>query len=68
MNEGTVFIVDDDTDLRATMVDLVEAAGLQAEGFNSAAAFLDAGKKSGDGCLVVDIHMPGMDGPAEAEG
>ena len=62
MNEGTVFIVDDDTDLRATMVDLVEAAGLQAEGFHSAAAFLDADKRSGDGCLVVDIHMPGMDG------
>ena len=61
-NEGTVFIVDDDADLRATMVDLAEAAGLQAEGFASAAAFLDAGKKSGDGCLVIDIHMPGMDG------
>ncbi len=26
MNEGTVFIVDDDADLRATMVDLAEAA------------------------------------------
>ena len=62
MNESTVFIVDDDADLLATMVDLAEAAGLQAEGFASAAAFLEAGKKSGDGCLVVDIHMPGMDG------
>jgi two-component system response regulator FixJ len=62
MSEGTVFIVDDDADLLATMVDLVEGAGLQAEGFSSARAFLDAGKKSGDGCLVVDIHMPGMDG------
>ncbi len=62
MNEGTVFIVDDDADLRATMVDLAEAAGLQSEGFGSARAFLDAGKKSGDGCLLVDIHMPGMDG------
>ncbi len=62
MNEGTVFIVDDDADLRATLVDLVEAVGLQAEGYSSAKAFLDAGKKSGDGCLVVDIHMPGMDG------
>jgi two-component system response regulator FixJ len=62
MSEGMVFIVDDDADLLATMVDLVEGAGLQAEGFSSARAFLDAGKKSGDGCLVVDIHMPGMDG------
>ncbi len=62
MSEGTVFIVDDDPDLLATMVDLAESAGLQAEGFGSAAAFLDAGKKSGDGCLVIDIHMPGMNG------
>ena len=62
MDNGTVFIVDDDADMRATMVDLVETAGLRAEGFASAAAFLELGRKSGDGCLVVDIHMPGMDG------
>lgn len=62
MNEGTVFIVDDDPDLRASLVDLVVSEGLDAEGFGSAAEFLRAGKKSGDGCLVVDIHMPGMDG------
>lgn len=64
MSEGKVFIVDDDADLRATLVDLVESEGLEAEGFASAAEFLGAGKKSGDGCLVVDIHMPGMDGLA----
>ena len=62
MNLGTVFIVDDDADLRDSLVDLVEAAGLAAEGFASATEFLRAGKKSGEGCLVVDIHMPGMDG------
>ncbi len=62
MSEGTVFIVDDDEDMRSTMIDLVESEGLRAEGFGSAAAFLDGGKKSGDGCLVVDIHLPGMDG------
>ncbi len=62
MSDGTVFIVDDDEDMRATMIDLVETEGLRAEGFGSAAAFLDGGKKSGDGCLVVDIHLPGMDG------
>ena len=62
MSVGTVFIVDDDADLRDTLVDLVVADGLAAEGFASAAEFLRAGKRSGDGCLVVDIHMPGMDG------
>jgi len=62
MNEGTVFIVDDDSDLRGSLVDLVVSEGLKAEGFASAAEFLSADKKSGEGCLVVDIHMPGMDG------
>ena len=62
MNVDTVFIVDDDADLRDSLVDLVEANGLAAESFASAAEFLRAGKKTGEGCLVVDIHMPGMDG------
>ena len=69
MSDGTVFIVDDDEDMRATMIDLVETEGLRAEGFGSTAAFLDSGKTSGDGCLVVDIHLPGMDAaPEKAEG
>ncbi len=58
----TAFIVDDDEDLRASLVDLIESAGLRAEAFASAKEFLDSYDSALEGCLVVDIHMPGMDG------
>jgi two-component system response regulator FixJ len=62
MSETTVFIVDDDEDLRSSLVDLVETADLKAEAYGSAKEFLDVCKTRREGCLVVDIHMPGMDG------
>jgi two-component system response regulator FixJ len=62
MSEATVFIVDDDEDLRSSLVDLVETADLKAKAYASAAEFLDVCNTLGEGCLVVDIHMPGMDG------
>ncbi len=60
--EATVFIVDDDEDLRSSLLDVVESANLKAETFESCTAFLESGKAAREGCLVVDIHMPGMDG------
>ena len=62
MSEPTVFIVDDDEDLRSSLVDLVETADLKAEGYGSAREFLEVCSTRSEGCLVVDIHMPGMDG------
>ena len=62
MSETTVFIVDDDEDLRSSLVDLVETADLKAEAYGSAKEFLDVCETRCEGCLVVDIHMPGMDG------
>lgn len=62
MSEATVFIVDDDEDLRSSLQDLVEAEGLSARSFASARQFLQAVGETRAGCLIVDIHMPGMDG------
>jgi two-component system response regulator FixJ len=62
MSDATVFIVDDDDDLRSSLADLVETANLKAEAYASAKEFLDVRNSSCEGCLVVDIHMPGMDG------
>ena len=62
MSETIVFIVDDDEDLRSSLVDLVETADLKAEAYGSAKELLDAWKTGCEGCLVVDIHMPGMNG------
>lgn len=60
--EGRVFIVDDDAAVRQAVTLLVQSLGLRAQAYASAEAFLDAYDPSSDGCLVLDLHMPGMNG------
>ena len=61
-NERTVFIVDDDADLRDALSMLMRAVGLRAEAFASARDFLHRYTPSRDGCLVLDVRMPEMSG------
>ena len=58
----TVFIVDDDEDVRDALAMLMRAAGLQAETFAAAKDFLQRFSPRDSGCLVLDIRMPGMTG------
>jgi FixJ family two-component response regulator len=58
----TVFIVDDDAAVRDSLGLLLRSMGLPVETFESGRAFLDAGRDSRQGCLVLDIRMPGMSG------
>lgn len=58
----TVFIVDDTASVRKAIERVLGAAGLQVASFDSARAFLDAYDPASDGCLVLDVKMPGMDG------
>ena len=58
----TVFIVDDDPSVRNGLARLVQAAGLRAESFDSAEAFLATGRGKNPGCVVLDLKMPGMTG------
>lgn len=60
--EPTVFVVDDDEDLRQALRWLIESAGLRVETFDSAEAFLGANRLARPGCLLLDIRMPGMGG------
>lgn len=62
--EPTVFIVDDDADVREALSELVESVGLKAEAFACAQAYLDRYDPERPGCLVLDIRMPGMSGIA----
>lgn len=59
---ATVFVVDDDEDVRASLAALLDAQGFATETFPSARAFLDAGAYKRQGCLIADIRMPDMDG------
>jgi diguanylate cyclase (GGDEF)-like protein/PAS domain S-box-containing protein len=58
----TVFIVDDDPALGDSLKLLLESAGLNAEVYPSAEAFLGAYTPDKKGCLVVDLCMPGITG------
>jgi len=60
----TVFVVDDDADVRDSIAELVESVGLQAETFASAPAFLEALQPERAGCLVLDVRMAEMSGLA----
>jgi two-component system response regulator FixJ len=65
--DGTVFVVDDDADVRDSVCALLESAGLAAEPFDSALAFLAAYQASRHGCVIADVRMPDMDGMALQE-
>lgn len=58
----TICIVDDDDAVRDSLRALVESYGLPVRDYPSAAAYLGGEADSEPGCLVLDLHMPGMDG------
>jgi len=59
-----VRVVDDDTELRMSIVFLAESVGLEAEDYASAADLLADLRPERPGCLVLDVRMPGMSGLA----
>lgn len=58
----TVFVVDNDRDIRQSLRRLLEEVDLKVEGFSSASSFLEAYDSDTPGCLLLDIRMPGMSG------
>jgi FixJ family two-component response regulator len=62
MNEPTVYIVDDDPDIRDSLRWLMMTVGLKAEVYPSATAFLEQFAPAGPGCLIFDVRMPGTSG------
>ena len=60
----TVSIVDDDELLVRALVRLLREEGLAARGYESAEAFLADLDPVASGCLLLDVHLPGLDGLA----
>lgn len=58
----TVFIVDDDPSVRDSLGLLLGLRGYRTAIFSNAEAFLAAYQPEWNGCLLLDIRMPGMDG------
>jgi FixJ family two-component response regulator len=61
-NSPTVFIIDNDAPLRASLRFLLESADLACEEFGSAEDFLAAYDAERAGCLILDVRLPGMSG------
>lgn len=62
-----IFIVDDDAAVRDALTMLLEASGYAAKAFKSAADFLGTCTPGIRGCIILDVDMPDMDGPAMQE-
>ncbi len=58
----TVFIIDDDAGVRASIRGLLKSAGLRSEGFETAEQFLKRKPAEGPSCLILDVSLPGMNG------
>jgi len=61
-SEATVFVVDDNPSVRRSLKRLIRSAGFTVESFASAQEFLTGPRPDIAGCLVLDIHMPGVSG------
>lgn len=60
--EKTIYIVDDDEDVRRSLQLLLEVCGLAVRAFESGADFLDAVGGLSPGTVLLDLRMEGMDG------
>jgi FixJ family two-component response regulator len=59
-----VFIVDDDPGIRFSLSALLQAARFETACFGSAEDFLDVCSAVSEGCMLLDIRMPGIGGMA----
>jgi len=60
--ESLVFVVDDDSSVRASLKSLLESIGLPVELFESADDFLKSKIPDVACCLVLDVRLPGLSG------
>ncbi len=58
----TVHLIDDDPDLRDSVMMMLESSGYHAICYPSGQEFLNSVLKTLPGCAIIDMKMPGMDG------
>lgn len=60
--EYMVFVIDDDTMVRDSIVDLLGAADLPVLAFGSTAEFMGYDRPNVPACLILDVQLPGLNG------
>jgi FixJ family two-component response regulator len=58
----TVFVVDDDDLVRASIQGMLKSVGLRSETFGTPQAFLRSKRPDVPSCLVLDVRLPGVNG------
>ncbi len=61
-NFPTVFVIDDDANIRASIRGLLKSADLRSECFETAEQFLERKPSDGPSCLILDVSLPGVNG------
>lgn len=60
--EPTVYVVEDDQDMRRSLEWALRSEGLRVAAYESPQEFLDEYDAESAGCLVLDLRLPGMSG------
>ena len=58
-----IAVIDDEESIRDSLRALLRSAGYEPRTFSSAELFLESGVAARIGCLILDVRMPGIDGP-----
>ena len=62
LNNKNIYIVDDDESICRSLKTYLMTFEFDVRTFNSAKSFFETVSNDDPGCLVLDIHMPGIDG------
>lgn len=62
VSQPPVFVIDDEEPVRLSLAKLLRAMGFSSRVFPSAASYLESDVLGADGCLLLDLRMPGMSG------
>jgi two-component system response regulator FixJ len=60
--QRVVHLVDDDEAIRRSVGFMLKTSGFRVHSYENGLALLKARKELGDGCILLDIRMAGMDG------
>jgi two-component system CheB/CheR fusion protein len=59
---GVIRVIDDDAQVLSTIREVLEAAGHIVATYDCAESFLAAYSAGGEGCILADVHLPGISG------